>query len=322
MTADEKHIENRLKPSRRKFTVKQKKFKETVKAFLILAPALVLIFIFYVIPIIQNILLSFTNYSVLHINNYEFVGLENYRYIFGEHITGLSELIIWTFIFAASVVIVSFCVATVLAVVLNNNNIKLRAIYRTIFIIPWVIPSVITLLMWRGLLNTNYGFVNKLLMAVGLGKIPWLTHPVMARVSVILITVWFSFPYLTVVALGMLQAIPRHLYESAQIDGSSALRSFISITLPHLLKGMVPILIMAFIMQFNQFGIYIVTKGEPAAKNLGDPGATDLLLTYVYNMAFRVFRYDLAAAYSVIIFIFVAIFALVNMKISERLLKE
>jgi len=318
----EQHIKYIQGTGTEKITERRKKFKETLKAFLILSPAMVLIFIFYVIPIIQNILLSFTNYSVMRMYNYEFIGFENYRYIFGEGITGLSKLVVWTFIFAISVVIISFCIATVLAVILNNNNIKLRAIYRTIFIIPWVIPSVITLLMWRGLLNTNYGFINNLLEVVGFGKVPWLTHPVIAKISVIFIIIWYSFPYFTVVALGMLQAIPRQLYESAEIDGSSKLRNFMCITLPHLLKGMMPILIMAFIMQFNQFGIYIVTNGGPAGERLGDPGATDLLLTYVYNMAFRVFRYDLAAAYSVIIFIFVAIFALANMKISEKFFND
>jgi len=303
-------------------TERRKKFKETLKAFLILSPAMILIFIFYVIPIVQNIWLSFTNYSVVHMYDYEFIGFENYKYIFSEGINGLSRLIIWTFIFAITVVFAAFCIATVLAVILNNNNIKLGAIYRTIFIIPWVIPSVITLLIWRGLLNTNYGFINNLLELAGFKRVPWLTHTFAAKISVIFITVWYSFPYFMVVALGMLQSIPRQLYEAAEIDGSSKLRNFMCITIPHLLKGMMPTLIMAFIMQFNQFGIYIVTNGGPAGERLGDPGATDLLLTYVYNMAFRVFRYDLAATYSVIIFIFMAIFALSNMKISRRFLND
>ena len=144
----------------------------------------------------------------------------------------------------------------------------------------------------------------------------------MARISVILVIVWFSFPYYMVVAQGVLQAIPRDYYESARIDGASSVRCFISITLPYLLKVMTPTLIMGFIMQFNQFGVYMLTKGEPAASKLGDPGATDLLLTYVYNTAFRTFRYDIAATYSVIIFFFVAAFALINMRISERFLKD
>jgi len=298
------------------------KIRDTGMAYLVIMPAILLIIVFYVIPIVQNIMLSFTNYSAYNFNDYSYVGLENYRYIFSEHISGFTGLLIWTFIFAGSVVLISFFTGSILAIILNNNKIYLRKVYRTIFILPWVIPSVITLLMWRGLLNTNYGLINRLLEYIGLGKVPWLTEPLMARISVILVIVWFSFPYYMVVAQGVLQAIPRDYYESARIDGASSVRCFISITLPYLLKVMTPTLIMGFIMQFNQFGVYMLTKGEPAASKLGDPGATDLLLTYVYNTAFRTFRYDIAATYSVIIFFFVAAFALINMRISERFLKD
>ncbi|MEA4848537.1 MAG: sugar ABC transporter permease [Clostridiaceae bacterium] len=306
----------------RKLSLNEKKLKEAAKAYLALAPVMALIIIFYILPIIINIMFSFTNYSVRNFKDYKFVGFDNYKYVFGQNLNGLTSLTLWTFIFAISVVLISFFVGTILAIILNDNGIKLRKFYRTIFIIPWVIPSVITLLMWRGLLNTNYGFINKVLEAIGFNKIPWLSDPIMARISIILIVVWFSFPFLSVIALGLLQSIPRDLYESAQIDGSTGYKSFTNITLPCLLRGMTPVLILAFIMQFNQFGVYIVTKGEPASKVIGDPGATDLLLTYVYNTAFRVFRYDLAATYSVVIFVFMAIFALVNMKFSEKISKE
>lgn len=306
----------------RKLSPNESKLIEAAKAYMALAPALVLVVVFYVFPIIKNIMFSFTNYSVKNFKDYSFVGLKNYKYIIGQNINGLAGLTLWTFIFAISVVFISFVIGTMLAIILNDNGIKLKKFYRTIFIIPWVIPSVITLLMWRGLLNTNYGFINKLLESIGLNKVPWLSDPFMAKISIILIVVWFSFPFLSVVALGMLQAIPKELYESAQIDGSTGFKSFSNITLPYILRGMMPVLILAFIMQFNQFGVYIVTKGEPASKVIGNPGATDLLLTYVYNTAFRVYRYDLAATYSVIIFVFMGIFALLNMKISEKISRE
>ena len=306
----------------RKLVIDEMKLKQTAKAYVALAPTFVLVIVFYVFPILRNIMISFTNFSVKHFKDYKYVGFDNYKYVFQKNFSGLSGLTLWTFIFALSVVLISFIIGTILAIILNDNGIKLRKFYRTVFIIPWVIPSVITLLMWRGLLNTNYGFINKVLEAIGFAKVPWLSDPFIAKISVIFIVVWFSFPFLSVVALGLLQAIPKELYEATQIDGASSLKSFFTITLPYLIRGMAPVLILAFIMQFNQFGIYIVTKGEPASKVIGNPGATDLLLTYVYNTAFRVFRYDLAATYSVIIFIFMAIFALVNMKVSERIAKE
>lgn len=159
-------------------------------------------------------------------------------------------------------------------------------------------------------------------MSVGLPKIPWLTDPNMARISVILVIVWCSFPFLSVVALGQLQSIPEMLYEASRIDGAGSWQSFKSITLPQLLRGMTPVLILSFIMQFNQFGVFLITEGGPASETLGAPGKTDLLLTYVYNVAFSVYRYDLAATYSVVIFVFLAIFALINMKLSKKITKE
>jgi ABC-type sugar transport system permease subunit len=235
---------------------------------------------------------------------------------------GLLGLAAWTFVFAICVVKISFIIATLLACILNNNNIKLRKIYRTLFIIPWVIPSMITLLMWRGLLNTSNGFVNALLQSAGLSPVPWLTDPVMARISVILVVVWCSFPFLSVVVLGQLQSIPKTLYEATKIDGATRFQSFMHITLPHILRGMAPVLILTFIMQFNNFGVYLVTEGGPASQTLGAPGSTDILLTYVYNLAFKVYRYDYAATYSVVIFVFLAIFALISMKASKKLSKE
>ena len=291
-------------------------------AYLALLPVMVLIGLFYMVPIVQNIMFSFTNYSIKHYKDYTYVGLDNYRYVWGENLEGLAGLLGWTFLFAASVVLISFLIGTLLALILNDNGIKLKKFYRTLFIIPWVIPSMITLLMWKGILNTSYGFLNNLLEQIGLARVPWLTDPSIARASSVMVVVWCCFPFLSVVALGQLQCIPKSLYEATRIDGATKLQSFLHITLPQLIRGMTPVLILSFIMQFNQFGIYLLTEGGPASQTLGAPGATDLLMTYVYNVAFKVYRYDLAATYSVIIFIFLALFALINMRISKKLTKD
>ena len=313
---------NRSALAKKRTNLKIKRIKESGSAYLALLPVLVLIGLFYVIPIIQNVMFSFTNYSIKHFKDYTSVGLDNYEYVFSENIDGLLGLAAWTFVFAICVVVISFIIATLLASILNNNNIKLRKLYRTLFIIPWVIPSVITLLMWRGLLNTSNGFVNALLQSAGLNPVPWLTDPTMARISVILVVVWCSFPFLSVVVLGQLQSIPKTLYEATKIDGATRFQSFMHITLPHIIRGMSPVLILTFIMQFNNFGVYLVTEGGPASQKLGAPGSTDILLTYVYNLAFKVYRYDYAATYSVVIFVFLAIFALISMRASKKITKE
>lgn len=291
-------------------------------AWLFLAPLIILLCVFYVYPVIHNIWLSLTDYSGLNLSDYGFIGFENYQEILTEGLGGFTGMLVWTIVFAVCVVICSFILGTLIAVMLENAGVTIAKIYRGIFILPWVIPAVITLLMWRGLLNTEQGLINNLLAYFEIPGIPWLTDPLMARISCILVMTWFSFPYFIIVAQGILKSIPRSFYEAAYIDGAKEYQSFVHITLPLVVKSILPTLIMAFIMQFNQFGIYILTAGEPAAEKLGDPGTTDLLLTYVFSTAFKTFRYNLAAAYAVIIFIFVAIFALISMKLGKKIGSE
>jgi ABC-type sugar transport system permease subunit len=125
-----------------------------------------------------------------------------------------------------------------------------------------------------------------------------------------------------VTVLGMLQSIPAELYEAASIDGSSEFNKFKRITLPLLLRPMLPVMILNFIMNFNNFGVYLLTEGGPAIGSAMNPGATDLMITYIFRLAFSIKRYGLAAAYAVIIFVFLAIFYLISVKVSEKFVGE
>ena len=292
--------------------------KRTVIAWGVMIPFLVLLGMFYVYPIFHNFYLSFTNYSGVNLRDYGLVGFANYRQIFTEGVKGLLGMGLWTFVFAFSVIAISFIFGVLLATLLETAGMKVARVYRLIYILPWVIPAVITLLMWQGLLETEGGLINRLLALVGLGKVPWLTNRIMARVSTVFVMVWFSFPYYMVVASGFLQSIPKEYYEAARIDGGSRSYIFFHITLPLVFKALIPTLIMGFIMQFNQFGVYMLTQGGPASDVLGQPGATDLLITYVFNTAFNSKRYALAATYSVVIFVFVAVFALITMRVNKK----
>ena len=299
------------------FTEKFSK-KQTLIAWLLMLPMILLLAIFYVYPIFHNFYLSFTNYCAVNLRDYGLVGFANYQKIFKEGISGLLSMSIWTIFFAFSVIAISFILGTLLATLLDSANAKIAKIYRLIYILPWVIPTVITLLMWQGLLETEGGLINQILSIFGIGKVPWLTNPLMARISTILVMVWFSFPYYMIIAFGFLKSIPKDYYEAARVDGGTKSFIFFKITLPLIFRALIPTLIMGFIMQFNQFGVYMLTQGGPASDVLGNPGATDLLITYVFNTAFNSKRYSLAASYSVIIFIFVAIFALITMRINKK----
>ena len=294
----------------------------TAVALLVLIPFFAMLGLFYLYPILDNIQLSMTNYSSLHLRDYSFVGLEHYRTIFSTGLSGFASMLLWTVVFALSVVGLSFLMGTLLAVLLDRQHVRVAKIYRVIFILPWAVPSVITLLMWRGLLEANDGLVNNLLGLIGIGPIPFLTDPLMARVSAIFVMSWFSFPYYLTVSQGIISNIPHEYYEALYIDGGSAFTGFFRITLPTVVRSIIPALLMGFIMQFNQFGVYLLTGGGPTGDTLGAPGATDLLITYVFNTAFNTNRYGLAAAYAVLIFLFVGAFALLTMWMTKPKNKE
>ena len=291
--------------------------KNTMIAWAMLLPLVLLLLVFYVFPIFHNIYLSLTNYSGVNLRDYGIVGLTNYREIFTSGIGGLVSMLIWTVTFAFMVVTISFIVGTALAVTLDKVGITVAKVYKMIFILPWVVPSVITLLMWRGMLE-DQGLVNQILSLFGINSVPWLSHSLAARASSIIVMSWFSFPYFMVISSGILKSIPKDYFEVARIAGAGRLYIFFKITIPLIIRAIFPMLVMSFIMQFNQFGVYLLTQGGPPGSRLGSPGATDLLITYVFNTAFNTKRYSLAAAYSVIAFCFVAVFAVVSLRIANR----
>lgn len=286
------------------------RLKLTPVAWALVTPFILLLLIFYMFPILHNIYLSLTNYSGTNLRDYGIIGFGNFKTIFVEQFGGLVALVVWTFVFAISVVALSFLLGSVLTMLLDRLNLKIAKIYRLIYILPWVIPTMITLLMWKGMLDTDTGIINELFKA----RIPWLSHKWLARVTTIAVMVTISFPYFMVVSFGFVKSIPGDYFEAAKLEGASRFYMFRKITLPILFNAMKPTLLMSFLMQFNQFGVYLLTEGGPHSSPTL-PGATDLLITYVFNLAFNTQRYSLAAAYSVVIFIFMAIFALVSMKL-------
>lgn len=310
-----------------KFLQKRKKFgnstnkillRTTAISYIVLFPILGLIGIFYVFPIIHNIYLSMTNYSSLNLVDYVFVGGYNYKSIFTEGLKGFASMFVWTIVYATSVMLITFILGTLIASLLENRKTTISNIYKMIFILPWVIPSVIMLLTWKGILATDGGALNNLLSLIGLGKVPWLDNPYLARLATIFVVSWMGTPYYMLLALGYLNSIPKEYYEAAVVEGAGRNKVFFCITIPLIFRALLPTLIMGFIMQFNNFGVYLLTTGGPFGNTLGAPGATDLLITYVYNLAYNTKNYSLAAAYSVIIFVFVAVFSIITMRLSNK----
>jgi len=240
-----------------------------------------------------------------------YVGFRNFgRIIHSKLIRGpFVRVFIWTLAFATLTVFLSFGLGLFLAITLNKAGMRFRGLYRSALILPYAIPGFLSLLVWRGLLNDDFGVMNKLLGNLGI-HIPFLFDANWAKVSVIIVSTWLTVPYFFLVSLGALQSIPGELIEAARVDGASAWDSFRKVTLPLLLVAVAPLMIASFAFNFNNFGnIYLLTGGGPSVGDNTVAGATDILISYTYKIAFAAGLgqdYGLASAVSLIIFFMVA----------------
>jgi arabinogalactan oligomer/maltooligosaccharide transport system permease protein len=213
----------------------------------------------------------------------------------------------WTLAFAVLSVLLSFALGLFLAVTLQKK-IRFQRFYRIALVVPYAIPGFLTILVWAGLLNDDFGVVNRLLHV----HVPWLFGDAyVARLSILLVSTWLTFPYFFLVSLGALQSIPGELIEAARVDGAAAWQVFRRITLPLLLVAVSPLLIASFAFNFNNFNvIYLLTGGNPPANDGSIAGQTDILISYTYKLAFAAGKgqdFALACAVSIFIFFIVAL---------------
>jgi len=253
-----------------------------------------------------------------------FVGFENFSRIFtDERVSGpFMSMFIWTIMWALFTVVFSFSIGLAFALVLNNKRLKGRNVYRTLLIIPWAVPYFISVLTWKnGIFNETYGILNKIILPfLGMDSIKWFNDPFWARVVCIIVNTWLTFPYMMTISLGALQSIPDELYEVSAIDGAGRWHRFRYITFPLLLTVVTPLLISSFAYTFNNFTlIYLLNSGGPPMVGATTPaGHTDILISYVYKLAFegRGQEFGFASAISILIFFLVAGISLLNFKIS------
>lgn len=295
------------------------KKKNNLKAYTYLAPALISIAVVTCLPIIYTVVISFTNYNLYHLKEFDFVGLANYVEVLSGSIREVFFPVLgWTICFAVFSTLLSYGTGLGLAILLNNKNMKESRIYRSLLIVPWALPSTIAILAWQGLLNEQYGGINNLLTVIGIEwNTPWMTDPFWARVGIIIVNVWLGFPYMMNVCLGGLQSISTEYYEAAKIDGASRFQCFTKITLPMVTRLTLPLVISSFASNFNNFGnIYMITEGGPARIDNQFAGYTDILASVVYKMTTWSNRYELSATFSVLVFMIVGTFTLINMHFS------
>lgn len=241
------------------------------------------------------------------------VGADNYTRILSDaRIRGpLIGVTVWTFGFAALSAIGTFALGLLLALLFNDERMRFRRVYRSLLILPYAVPSFLSILVWTGMLNTSFGFINQVLL--GGASIPWLNDPWLARSSILFVNLWLGFPYMFLVTTGALQSIPSETFDAARVDGAGPFQILRRITVPLLLVSTAPLLIASFAFNFNNFTVvYFITRGGPSIPDAPIPvGSTDLLISLVYKLSFGSggAEWGFAAALSVLIFLVVATFS-------------
>ncbi|WP_238015746.1 ABC transporter permease subunit [Dactylosporangium sp. AC04546] len=247
------------------------------------------------------------------------VGLTNFtRVLTDSRISGpFLKTLAWNLGFAVASVLATFALGLACALALHADRLRGRTLYRVLLVLPYAMPSFAMLLVWRDLFNQEFGLINRFF---GM-HVDWFGSPWTARAAVILVQLWMGYPYMFLVATGALQAIPKEMGEAASVDGATPAQRFRRITLPLLLVALSPLLISSFAFNFNNFNaIYLTTEGAPFPADNSSVGATDLLITYTYRLAFggSGAQFGFAAAISCYIFAIVAVISMIGFRRSRR----
>nr|WP_194089639.1 maltose ABC transporter permease MalF [Vibrio hibernica] len=252
------------------------------------------------------------------------IGFDNFTRIFNDPgIQGpFFKIFVWTVLFSAITVALTLAFGVILAQIVSWEALKGRGLYRVLLILPYAVPAFISILIFKGLFNQSFGEINQLLQGL-FGLSPaWFTDPTLAKTMIIIVNTWLGYPYMMILAMGMLKAIPDDLYEASAMDGAGPIDNFFKITLPLLVKPMVPLLIASFAFNFNNFVlIQLLTNGAPDMIGTTVPaGHTDLLVSYTYRIAFEGAGgqdFGLAGAIATLIFLLVGGLSLLNMKFTK-----
>lgn len=253
-----------------------------------------------------------------------FIGGANYtRMLFDAEFRGpFLAIFTWTVVFSALTVFFATAIGMLFAVMLNWEGMKYRTTYRTLLFLPYAVPGFISILVFKGLFNQNFGEINAILDALFGVKPAWFADPLLAKTMLVIVNVWLGYPYIMILCSGLLKAIPQDLYEASALAGASPATNFFKITAPLIIKPLAPLLVSAFAFNFNNFVlIALLTDGRPDFLSTKLPaGQTDILVSYTYRIAFKDSGSDfgLAAAISTLIFFLVAALSLINLRLSAK----
>ncbi len=296
----------------------------------------ILICVFVLLPLIFMIMMAFTNYSEFNYDSFNWVGVDNFKEIFSTSANGPSmgltfaKITGWTIIWAIFATFSNYILGMVVALMINKKGIKLKKLWRTMFVMTIAVPQFVTLLVMAQMLGSAGNSPLNQIISMFTGEpsavnvLSPANNAILARVTVILVNVWVGIPYTILMTSGILMNIPEDLYESARIDGAGPVKSFTKITLPYMLFVTTPYLITTFIGNINNFNvIYLLTQGGPNVSDYAySAGKTDLLITLLFKLSVNRNLYGLGAAIGILVFIVCATISLVTFNMTKSAKNE
>jgi len=287
--------------------------RRSAAAWWFIAPALLVIAVFFVVPVLAALLISFTDFDL-----YALADLRNLRFVHVRNYVRLLETpLFWqafgnTLYFVVVGVPLSIGASLGAALLLSSPLARFRSFFRTALFAPVVTTLVAVAVIWRYLLSTRYGMINYALGHLGIGPIDWLGDPHWAMPAIILFAVWKSFGYNMVILLAGLQSIPADLYEAARVDGASALQRFKQVTLPMLAPILAVVSILTVAGYFQLFAEpYVMTQGGPLQSTVS-------VLYFMYEEGFKWWNLGSASAVAFLLFLFIFAITLVQLRLSRR----
>jgi arabinogalactan oligomer/maltooligosaccharide transport system permease protein len=301
--------------------------KEHADAYTYVAPAMIGMLVLVFFPFLYGITLSFTDTTLFNESlpfQDRLIGWANFKTILGDfHLyEHTPDGIIWnyqnfywtllvTVIWTVSNVTIGVTVGFFLAMALNTEGLRGKAVYRVLLILPWAIPNYITALVWRGMFHPQFGVINQVVQMFGMQPVAWFDGVFSSFMTGLATNGWLSFPFMMVVILGALQSIPKDMYEAAEVEGADRWQRLRYITLPLLRPTLIPAIVLSVVWTFNMFNIiFLVSGGEPG-------GANEILITKAYKIAFENYQYAYAAAYSTVIFMILLVYGIFQTRITK-----
>ncbi len=281
------------------------------KGLMFVTPAILIIALIMVYPLIYTFILSF-NKSDAFSDTLKYVGTSQYLTLLKDSvfIQSIKNTFVWTF----SSVLFQFILGFVVAVIINQDFIKAKALLRLLLLVPWVLPCIASVMVWKWCFNADFGIINTFLKSVGIisQNISWISGINTALPSAIVVNVWKMFPFVMLIIDAALQNVPKELKDAARVDGATAIKTFFTVTVPHITSTCLTVVLLLTIWNFNAFVfIYVLTRGGPIHKS-------EILSLFIHRYAFRYYNFGIASSASIILFILTAIFCIIYMKVFLR----